>query len=148
MDVPYTFNGRTSYDPDGLVGDSSDLEFLDFLDGTTSNDSTSATNPGRALSFTCCNRRERNAGEERTLSIRIQNPKPIISVKIFDIWYDGDLVTTSTPIAEGASFDYSHTFDDDGNVVTTPGQMLYFDSLGTRDDRTYEGRFISRIKSL
>ena len=40
MDVPYTFNGRTSYDPDGQVGDSSDLEFLwTFSDGTTSNDS-------------------------------------------------------------------------------------------------------------
>ena len=40
MDVPYTFNGRDSYDPDGLVGDSSDLTFLwTFSDGTTSNES-------------------------------------------------------------------------------------------------------------
>jgi PKD repeat protein len=83
------------------------------------------------------------SSEQRTLSIRIQNPKPVISVKIFDVWFDDELVTSTTPIPEGSSFDYSHTFDDEGNVVTTPDQVLYFDSLGTRDgDRTYEGRFI------
>ena len=68
------------------------------------------------------------SSEQRTLSIRIQNPKPVISVKIFDVWFDDELVTSTTPIAEGSSFDYSHTFDDEGNVVTTPDQVLYFDS--------------------
>ena len=39
MDVPYTFNGRDSYDPDGLVGDSTDLTFIwTFSDGTISNE--------------------------------------------------------------------------------------------------------------
>ena len=100
VDVPCT-NGRTSYDPDGLVGDSSDLEFLwTFSDGTTSNDSlvihNFATHNTRFIVVIDENGMQ---SEERTLSIRIQNPKPIV-VKIFDIWYDGDLVTTSTPIAE------------------------------------------------
>ena len=81
--------------------------------------------------------------QERVLQIRIQNPKPIISVKIFDMWLNNELVSSSTPIPQGAIFDYSHTFDDDGNVVTTPNQLLYFDSLGTRDgDRVFEGRFV------
>jgi PKD repeat protein len=147
VDVPYTFDGRSSFDPDGQVGDSSDLTFnWTFSDGTTSEESLVTHNfsaPGEHYVTLYVIDENGMASEERTLSIRIQNPKPIISVKIFDVWYDGDLVTSSTPIVEGASFDYSHTFDDDENVVTTPDQILYFDSLGTRDgDRSYEGRFV------
>ena len=86
--------------------------------------------------------------EPRTLGIRVLNPKPIISVKIFDVWYQDELVTATTPLPEGATFRNSHTFDDDGNVVTTPGQMLYFDSTGTKDgDRIYENRFVPELNS-
>ncbi len=147
VDIPYTFNGRDSYDPDGQIGDSSDVTFLwTFSDGTTSNDSLVIHNfstPGDHLVELVVTDENGMSSEPRSLSIRIQNPKPIISVKIFDVWYDQELVTATTPLPEGSSFDYSHTFDDDGNVVTTPGQILFFDSLGTRDgDRTYEGRFV------
>ncbi len=147
VDVPYTFNGRDSYDPDGQIGDSTDLSFLwTFSDGTTSNQSLVVYNfstPGEhSVSLVVVDEYGLES-EPRILVIRIQNPKPIISVKIFDVWYDGNLVTTSTPIPAGASFDYTHTFDDDENVVTTPHQMLYFDSIGTRDgDRQYENRLV------
>ncbi|MFL2961436.1 MAG: PKD domain-containing protein [Candidatus Poseidoniaceae archaeon] len=147
VDMPYTFDGRSSFDPDGQVGDSTDLTFnWTFSDGTTSEDSLVTHNfstPGEHFVTLYVIDENGMSSEQRTLSIRIQNPKPIISVKIFDVWYDNELVTSTTPISEGASFDYSHTFDDDENVVTTPNQILYFDSLGTRDgDRSYEGRFV------
>ena len=147
VDVPYTFNGRDSYDPDGLIGDSTDLTFLwTFSDGTTSNESLVVYDfptPGEHSVTLVVIDEYGMQSEPRVLGVRILNPKPIISVKIFDVWYEGELVTTSTPLPEGASFDYTHTFDDDENVVTTPGQMLYFDSIGTRDgDRKYENRSI------
>ncbi|MFL2982309.1 MAG: PKD domain-containing protein [Candidatus Poseidoniaceae archaeon] len=147
VDVPYTFNGRDSYDPDGLIGDSTDLTFLwTFSDGTTSNESLVVygfPTPGEHSVTLVVIDEYGMESEPRVLGVRILNPKPIISVKIYDVWYEGELVTTSTPLAEGASFDYSHTFDDDENVVTTPGQMLYFDSIGTRDgDRKYENRSV------
>jgi PKD repeat protein len=147
VDVPYTFDGRSSFDPDGEVGDSTDLTFnWTFSDGTISEESLVTHNfstPGEHFVTLYVIDENGMSSEQRTLSIRIQNPKPVISVKIFDVWLDNELVTSSTPVPEGTSFDYSHTFDDDGNVVTTPDQILYFDSLGTRDgDRTYEGRFV------
>ena len=147
VDVPYTFDGRSSFDPDGQVGDSTDLTFnWTFSDGTISEESLVTHNfstPGEHFVTLYVIDENGMSSEQRTLSIRIQNPKPVISVKIFDVWLDNQLITSSTPVLEGTTFDYSHTFDDDGNVVTTPEQILYFDSLGTRDgDRTYEGRFV------
>ncbi len=147
MDVPYTFNGRDSYDPDGLVGDSTDLTFIwTFSDGTISNESLVTHNfstPGEHYVSLVVIDENGQESETRQLGIRVLNPKPIVSVKIFDVWYKDELVTATTPLPEGASFEYSHTFDDDENVVTTPGQILYFDSIGTRDgDRVFEGRFV------
>ena len=147
VDVPYTFNGRDSYDPDGQIGDSTDLTFLwTFSDGTTSNESLAVYNfssPGEHSVTLVVIDEYGKQSEPRVLGVRISNPKPIISVKIFDVWYDDELVTTSTPLPASASFDYSHTFDNDENVVTTPGQILYFDSIGTRDgDRKYENSFV------
>ena len=152
MDVPYTFNGRDSYDPDGLVGDSSDLTFMwEFSDGSKSNESLVIHNfstPGEHFVSLVVIDENGMESEPRTLGIRVLNPKPIISVKIFDVWYQDELVTATTPLPEGATFRNSHTFDDDGNVVTTPGQMLYFDSTGTKDgDRIYEDRFVPELNS-
>ena len=152
MDVPYTFNGRDSYDPDGLVGDSSDLTFMwEFSDGSKSNESLVIHNfstPGEHFVSLVVIDENGMESEPRTLGIRVLNPKPIISVKIFDVWYQDELVTATTPLPEGATFRNSHTFDDDGNVVTTPGQMLYFDSTGTKDgDRIYENRFVPELNS-
>ena len=148
VDVPYTFDGRTSYDPDGSIGDSSDLNFSwTFSDGFTSDKNLFTYNfssPGEHLVTLVVIDENGELSQPRTLSIRISNPKPLITVRILDAWLDGELITSSTPIAPGQSpTAWSHTFDDDGNVVTSLNQMLYFDSFGTRDgDRKYEGRFV------
>jgi PKD repeat protein len=148
VDVPYTFDGRSSYDPDGMVGDSSDLIFSwNFSDGTVSEESLFTHNfssPGEHSVILIVTDADGMSSNPRVLSIKIQNPKPIISVRILDAWYDGTLITSSTPMTDGAQpTAWSHTFDDYGNVVTTPDQMLKFDSTGTRDgDRIFEGRSV------
>ena len=148
VDVPYTFDARSSYDPDGSIGDSSDLNFSwTFSDGFTSDQNLLTHNfstPGEHLITLVVTDEYGETSEERRLSIRIKNPKPVITVRILDAWLNGELITSSTPMGDGQQpTSWSHTFDDDGNVVTTPNQMLYFDSLGTRDgDRKYEGRFV------
>ena len=154
VEVPYTFDGRSSYDPDGMVGDSSDLIFSwNFSDGTVSEESLFTHNfssPGEHSVILIVTDADGTSSSERVLSIRIENPKPIISVVIIDAWYNGELITSSTPNGTDGSLStaWSHTFDDYGNVVTTPDQMLKFDSTGTRDgDRIFEGRFVSNRSS-
>ena len=152
VDVPYTFDGRSSYDPDGQIGDSSDLAFFwNFSDGTTSEQSLVTHNfstPGEHFVVLYVIDEDGMSSEERVLAIRIQNPKPIIEVSIKDVWYNDELVTSSTSLGDGASFDYTHTFDDDENVVTTPNQILFFDSIGTKDaDRIFENKFDPRSNS-
>jgi len=152
VDIPYTFDGRTSYDPDGQIGDSSDLTFFwNFSDGTTSNQSVVTHNfstPGEHFVVLYVIDEDGMSSEERVLSIRIQNPKPIIEVNIKDVWYNEELVTSSTSLSEGAAYDYTHTFDDEENVVTTPNQILFFDSIGTKDgDRAFENKFDPRSNS-
>jgi hypothetical protein len=154
VEVPYTFDGRSSYDPDGMVGDSSDLIFSwNFSDGTVSEESLFTHNfssPGEHSVTLIVTDADGMSSSERVLSIRIENPKPIISVVIIDAWYNGELITSSTPNGTDGSLStaWSHTFDDYGNVVTTPDQMLKFDSTGTRDgDRIFEGRFVSNRSS-
>ncbi|MDP6869223.1 MAG: PKD domain-containing protein [Candidatus Poseidoniaceae archaeon] len=148
VDVPYTYDGRESYDPDGTSGDSSVLEFQwEFSDGIQSNKSLvthNFTEPGEHWVILTVIDESGQVSEERKLTIRINNPKPVIQVRILDAWLNGVLINSSTPMAEGTQpSGWSHTFDDDGNVVTTVDQMLFFDSAGTRDgDRKYEGRFV------
>lgn len=147
VDVAYTFNGRDSYDPDGMVGDSTDLSFRwVFSDGSEYNNSLVVHNftlPGDHTVQLTVTDEDGVEGEPRTLSIRIKNPKPIIDVKIVDVIYQGEFVFDNTPLSLGATFDYSHTFDDNGNIYTNPNQILFFDSYGTRDgDRIFLGRFV------
>ena len=148
VDTPYTFDGRTSYDPDGSIGDSSDLNFTwTFADGFTSDNNLLTYNfstPGEHLVTLVVTDENGETSQPRTLSIRVKNPKPIINVIILDAWLDGEIITSTTPVAEGQIPEkWTHTFDDDGNVVTSLNHMLYFESAGTRDgDRKYEGRFV------
>ncbi|MAH09261.1 MAG: hypothetical protein CL961_06280 [Euryarchaeota archaeon] len=79
----------------------------------------------------------------KKIIVRVQNPLPIISVKILDGWVDGQQMDKNTPRPEGFLPDsWTHTFDEQENTNTAPDLMLYFDSEGTRDgDRRYEGKY-------
>ena len=79
----------------------------------------------------------------KTITVRVQNPLPIISVRILDGWVDGQQMDRNSPRPEGFIPDsWTHTFDDQENTFTAPGYVLYFDSEGTRDgDRRYEGKY-------
>ena len=79
----------------------------------------------------------------KTITVRVQNPLPIISVRILDGFVDNQQMDRNTPRPIGFIPDaWTHTFDSAGNTFTAPGYMLYFDSDGTRDgDRRYEGKY-------
>ena len=147
VDVPYTFDGRNSFDIDGTMGDSSDLSFnWTFGDGNFGDKPQSTftfTEPGVHVVSLFVIDEEGAQSLTRTMTIRIANPLPIISVKILDAWVSGQQVTDTTPRPEGFIPDaWSHTFDENDNTFTAPNLMLYFDSDGTRDgDRRFEGKF-------
>jgi len=148
VDTPYTFDGRNSFDPDGTVGDSSDLTFnWSFSDGTFGDRpqvTHTFTEPGvhSVLLIVTDESGEESIG--KSMTIRISNPVPIISVKILDAWLEGNIVTDETSFQEGTVVEsWSRTFDEDGNTIAAPGTLLFFDSEGTRDgDRRYEGMYI------
>jgi PKD repeat protein len=147
IDTPYTFDGRSSSDPDGLVGDSSDISFnWTFSDGTT-NDRPQVTHsfstPGIHTVTLIVTDADGEESFPRIVTLHVENPRPIIAVKILDAWIDGEQVTSTTSFSNTTQIDYfTHTFDDENRIYTSPGNMLYFDSYGTRDaDRMYEGKF-------
>jgi len=148
VDSPYTFDGRNSFDPDGTVGDSSDLTFnWSFSDGTFGDRpqvTHSFIEPGVNSVILIVTDESGQEGIPKTMVIRISNPVPLISVKILDAWLGGEIVTDETSLPEGTVVEsWSRTFDDDGNSIAAPGTLLYFDSEGTRDgDRRYEGMYI------
>jgi len=147
VDVPYTFDGRNSYDIDGSMGDSSDLifnwTFSDDSFGNKPQTTFTFTEPGVHNASLFVIDEQGAQSLIRILTIRIANPLPIISVKLLDAWVSGIQVKDTTPRPEGFIPDaWSHTFDDDGNTFTAPNLMIYFDSDGTRDgDRRFEGKF-------
>jgi len=148
VDSPYTFDGRNSFDPDGTVGDSSDLTFnWSFSDGTFGDRpqvTHSFTEPGVNSVILIVTDESGQESIAKTMVIRISNPVPLISVKILDAWLGGEIVTDETSLPEGTVVEsWSRTFDEDGNSIAAPGTLLYFDSEGTRDgDRRYEGMYI------
>jgi PKD repeat protein len=148
VDEPYTFDGRDSTDPDGTVGDSTDLVYnWTFSDGTFGErpQVTHAFSEPGIHSVTLVVIDERGESSfPRTMTVRIINPLPIIQVRILDGWIDDQKITSSTSFPEGSVPDgWSHTFNEEDHVVTAPGDMLYFDSAGTRDgDRRFEGRYV------
>ena len=149
VDTAYVFDGLDSSDPDGTIGDSTDIEVWNwtFSDGTFGDRpqvTHTFTTPGvHTVTLVVTDK----AGAEsfaRTMTVRIANPLPIIQVRILDGYIGGELITTSTVFPEGSVPDgWSHTFNEDGAVVTAPERMLYFDSSGTRDgDRQFEGKYV------
>ena len=148
VDIPYQFDGRTSYDPDGTTGDSSVLSFnWTFSDGMASDIPLVTHNfstPGEHWVSLIVTDEHGDVSEERLMTIRIENPRPVVQVRILDAWLDGMIITDTTPLPDGIQpTAWSHTFDEDGNTVTAPGQLLFFDSWGTRDgDQRFEGRYV------
>ena len=148
VDEPYTFDGRGSSDPDGTVGDSTDLIYnWTFSDGTFEERpqvTHTFTEPGIHTVTLVVIDELGESSFPRTMTVRIINPVPIIQVRILDGWLDDQKITSSTSFPEGSVPDgWSHTFNEDNEVVTAPGDMLYFDSSGTRDgDRRFEGRYV------
>ena len=147
VDVPYTFDAMTSFDIDSPTGASTDLTFnWSFGDDIFRDNAITTytfTEPGvHEVSLYVTDDLDANS-LVKTITVRIQNPLPIISVKVLDAWVEGEQIDRNSPRPEGFIPDaWTHTFDEDGNVFTAPGLMLYFDSEGTRDgDRRYEGKF-------
>ena len=148
VDTPYTFDGRDSFDPDGTVGDSSDLTFnWSFSDGTFGDRpqvTHSFTEPGIHSVTLIVFDEAGEASSPRIMTIEMANPLPIISVRILDAWMNGELITDTTTFEEGTMPDmWSRTFNEAGDTYAAPHVLLYFDSDGTRDgDRMFEGKYI------
>ena len=149
VDEAYVFDGRLSMDPDGTIGDSTDIAVWNW----TFSDGTFGDRPQMTHTFTTPGEHSvtlvvfdsfGEASFPRTMAVRIANPLPLIDVRILDGWINGSLVTSTTALPEGTEPDmWSHTFSEDGDVVTAPGRLLFFDSSGTRDgDRQFEGRYV------
>ena len=147
IDTAYTFDGRLSMDPDGQIGDSSDITFnWTFSDGSTYDRpqiTHSFSTPGTHTVTLIVTDADDEQSFPRIVTLHVENPKPIISVKILDAWIDEEQVTSSTSFTNTTQIDYfTHTFDDENRIYTSPNNMLFFDSYGTRDaDRMYEGKF-------
>ncbi|MEC8540535.1 MAG: PKD domain-containing protein [Candidatus Thermoplasmatota archaeon] len=147
VDVPYTFDGLSSFDIDSSTGDSANLEYnWTFGDNEYRENAISSftfTEPGIHLVSLFVTDEYGAQSLTKTITVRVQNPLPIISVRILDGWIDGEQMNRNSPRPDGFIPDYwTHTFDNDNNTFTAPGYMLYFDSEGTRDgDRRYEGRY-------
>ena len=136
-------------DPDGTVGDSTDIDVWNwtFSDGTFGDRpqvTHTFTTPGVHTVSLVVTDKEGQQSFARTMTVRISNPLPIIQVRILDGYIGDEIITTSTPFPEGSVPDaWSHTFNEEGAVVTAPQRMLYFDSSRTRDgDRQFEGKYI------
>ena len=91
VETPYTFDGRDSFDPDGTVGDSSDLTYnWSFSDDGTFGSSPQVTHtfslPGTHTVVLVATDEAGAESIARVLTVEIANPLPIISVRILDAW--------------------------------------------------------------
>ena len=147
VDIPYTFDGKSSTDIDSTTGDSSQLTYnWSFSDGTYKDKpivTFTFLEPGVHVVTLVVIDELGQPSYPKSMTIRIANPLPIINARILDAWVGDEQLTKSYPRPEGFMPDtFTHTFDDDGNTFTAPNLLLYFDSYGTRDgDRRYEGKF-------
>ena len=147
VDVPYTFDGISSYDIDSTTGDSAGLIYNWSFGGDEFSENAittyTFTEPGiHEVSLFVTDENGADSTIKKII-VRVQNPLPIISVQILDGWVDGQQMDKNTPRPEGFLPDsWTHTFDEAENTYTAPDLMLYFDSEGTRDgDRRYEGKY-------
>ena len=147
-DVPYIFDARASSDPDGLVGDVSDLTFnWSFPDGSFQDvvqPRFTFSEPGTHTVTLVVFDADGTPSAPRTVSFDVINPVPLIEVRVLEAWLDGEVVDVSTPFeGDPATTVLKRTYGDNGDTHTTQGTLLYFDSDGTRDgDARFEGRFV------
>ena len=147
-DAPYIFDARSSSDPDGLVGDVSDLTFnWSFPDGTFQEvvqPRFSFTTPGTHRVTLVVVDADGTESAPRTVSFDVINPVPIIEVRILEAWLNGSMIDVSTPFdGDAGTTVLRRTFGNDGDTYAIPGTLLYFDSDGTRDgDARFEGRLV------
>ncbi len=148
VNVPYTFDGRTSFDVDGSTGTYNDLSFnWSFPDGTFSNKTLPAysfTEPGEQTIQLVVTDENGAQSSPRVIVVVVANPLPIIELQILDAWVEGELLMDTDVFPEnGLPDQWSRTFDENGVNVAIPGAMLYFDSSGTRDgDQKFEGKYV------
>ena len=148
VETPYTFDGRDSFDPDGIVGDSSDMTYnRSFSDDGTFGASPQVTHsfsqPGVHTVMLVVTDAEGAQSIARVLTVEIANPLPIIAVQILDAWYNEEQLTDSSVLPEITNLDWSRTFNEQGDTFAAPHSLLYFDSDGTRDgDQSFEGKYV------
>jgi PKD repeat protein len=148
VNVPYTFDGRTSFDVDGTTGTYNDLTFnWTFPDGTFSNKTLPAYSflePGEQIIRLVVTDENGEQSSPKVIVVVVANPLPIIQLQILDAWVDGMLLMDTDVFPEnGLPDQWSRTFDENGVNVAKPGAMLYFDSSGTRDgDQKFEGKYV------
>ena len=148
VNVPYTFDGRTSFDVDGTTGLYTDLTFnWSFPDGTFSNKTLPAYSflePGEQIIQLVVTDENGAQSTPKVIVVVVANPLPIIQLQILDAWVDGALLMDTDVFPEnGLPDQWSRTFDENGVNVAIPGAMLYFDSSGTRDgDQRFEGKYV------
>lgn len=148
VNVPYTFDGRTSFDVDGTTGTYNDLTFnWTFPDGTFSDKTLPAYSflePGEQIIQLIVTDENGEQSSPKVIVVVVANPLPIIQLQILDAWVDGKLLMDTDVFPEnGLPDQWSRTFDENGVNVAIPGAMLYFDSSGTRDgDQKFEGKYV------
>ncbi len=148
VETPYTFDGRDSFDPDGTVGDSSDLTYnWSFSDDETFGASPQVTHsfsqPGIHTVTLVVTDETGKQSTARVLTVEIANPLPIIAVQILDAWYNDKQMTDTSVLPGMTDLDWSRTFNEQDETFSAPHSLLYFDSDGTRDgDQTFEGKYV------
>ena len=148
VETPYTFDGRNSFDPDGTVGDSSDLTYnWSFSDDGTFGGSPQVTHsfslPGIHTVILVVTDEAGVQSTGRVLTVEIANPLPIIVVQILDAWYNDEQMTDSSALPEVTDLEWSRTFNEQEETFAAPHSLLYFDSDGTRDgDQSFEGKYV------
>ena len=144
----YVFDATESYDPDS--DDELTYSWV-FSDNFTSNQSVLTHMFEEPGTYTVKLKVTDGRGLdsfERTLVVRVSNPKPIIQASIMEAWFDGELMTSYTPRTANMTYQYTQTFTESGGIFTAPGVLLHFDSQGTRDgDYQFFGKNNSDINS-
>ena len=134
----YAFDARSSFDPDAAPGQQVPLSYAwTFSDGFTSTDaqfSRTFEAPGDLHLSVVVTDAEGRASIPKNLTIRIENPLPLVELRVVQGILEDTLITDETPLVDGRQPDRRiRVFDEHDHDRAAPGTMLWFDSSGTRD---------------